>query len=94
MTVDPDMVDVDLARRDPGAVFRTPERLAESDALTPEQKIDFLRRWEYDEREVSVAVEEGMRGEPVLLGRIVSALHALTGGLDLERTPPTKQGGV
>lgn len=94
MTAAPESVDLDLAMRGPGAVFLTPERLAESDALTREQKIDLLRRWEYDERELSVAEEEGMRDGPVLLGRIVSALHALKGELDLEHTPPTKQGGV
>jgi len=90
-----DRFDLERARRDPRAVFVTPERLVESPDLTREQKIELLRRWEYDEREISVAEEEGMRdGEPMLLARIVSALEELTGGLDLEHTPPTKQGGV
>jgi hypothetical protein len=67
--------------------------------LTREQKIEVLRRWEYDEAERRVAEEEGMPAGSGgdggdLLQRIVRALDALGDGVDVGRTPPTKQGGI
>lgn len=81
--------------RHPSAEFGTPEAVLERSDLTIAEKVAILQQWEYDEREVAVAVEEGMPdGEPNLLARILSALDSLTNGLDLEHGPPTKQGGV
>ena len=63
--------------------------------LTKEDKIEALRRWEYDACEVSVAGEEGMQAsDGELLQRIVRALRSLTGEINTKRTPPTKQGGL
>jgi hypothetical protein len=64
--------------------------------LTTEEKIDILGRWAYDESEIAVAVEEGMRdtGRPDLLRRILLALSSLTGDVDLERTAATKHHGL
>ena len=74
--------------------FLTPEAVLEDASLTTPKKVDLLRQWDYDEREVSVALEEGMAGpEPVLLGRIVDALKVLLVDIDLEHGPPTKQCG-
>ncbi len=42
---------------DPSAVLEDPR-------LTRDQKIEKLRRWSYDARELDVANEEGMGGEP------------------------------
>ena len=89
--------DIDLANalRDPGSVFSSPEDVLENAALSKQQKIEVLRQWEYDARELGVAEEEGMvDGEPSPLRRVLLALDALTGGVDLEHTPPTKQGGI
>ena len=87
--------DYDKALLDPGSVFSTPEEVLEDTTLTREQKIELLRRWEYDASEVGVAEEEGMQnGEPSLVHRIMLALDKLTGGVDVSHTPPTKQGGV
>jgi len=60
------------------------------------QKVEILRRWEYDAAEVAVAVEEGMpdRDDEDLLRRILLALDRLTGGLDVERSGPSKQHGL
>lgn len=92
-----DEIDVDLEKAllDPGSVFATPEQLRDHFGLRREQKIEILRRWAYDASELAVAEEEGMvGGEPSHLARILAALHALTGGYDVEHSPPTKQEGV
>lgn len=91
-------IDLEKAKRNPGAVFESPEELAAHPDLSIEQKIDLLRRWQYDASEIAVAEEEGMiqRGErrdSALLRRVAKTLDELTGGFDVERTPPTKQGG-
>lgn len=88
-------IDIERARLDPGSVFSSPEALRDFRGLTQEQKIELLRRWAYDASELAVAEEEGMSGgEPSHLSRILAALHALTGGYDVEHSPPTKQKGV
>ena len=72
--------DVARARLDPAAVFADPEAVQAHPRLSVAEKVDILRRWEYDARELAVAEEEGMSGgEPLLLDRIEAALHALTG---------------
>jgi hypothetical protein len=88
-------VDVKVARLDPGTVFRTPEEVLEHPDLTTEQKVDLLQRWEYDERQLDVAEEEGMAGTSCsILDRVLLAL----GSLGVKPGPgcaaPTKQGGV
>ncbi|BBK38536.1 hypothetical protein STAQ_36140 [Allostella sp. ATCC 35155] len=88
-------VDVDQALLDPALVFPSPEALAAHESLTVEQKIEILRRWEYDASEASVATEEGMPGgDGDLLRRILLALSRLSGRLDVEQVGPTKHHGL
>ncbi len=89
-------IDLEKAMLDPTAVFRNPEDVLHQAELTQSQKIEILRRWEFDARALEVAEEENMAGaEPSdVLDRVLSALHALGAGPDLEHGPPTKQGGV
>ena len=88
-------LDLEKARLDPGAVFASPEELRDHRGLTREQKVEILRRWAYDASELAVAEEEGMvGGEASQLARILSVLDSLTGGYDVEHSPPTKQEGV
>jgi len=63
---------------DPPAVFeRSAEVLADA-TLTNEQKVEILRRWEYDANEVSVAEEEGMpANDGQVLQQIMCALRDL-----------------
>lgn len=90
-----DAVDMDQALLDPSSVFKSPEDVLSHAALTEAQKIEILRRWEYDAAEVCVAVEEGMPGdESGVLRRILLALDQLTGGVDPERSGPSKQHGL
>lgn len=90
-----DSIDLAQARLDPGSVFSSPEAVVDDTALTGAEKADILRRWEYDASELAVAEEEGMTGgEPDLLQRALQALAAVTDDIDVEHTPPTKQGGI
>lgn len=83
------------ALADPSDVFETPEAVLEADDLDREQKIEILRRWEYNVSEEDVALEEGMPGdESGLLRRILVVLGALTDPIDVEHTPPSKQHGL
>jgi len=90
-----EQIDYEKALLDPASLFATPEELLNRGDLTKEQKIEILRRWEYDASEVAVAEEEGMvGGEPLILRRVLLALDKLTGGIDVEHTAPTKQDGL
>lgn len=80
---------------DPPSVFDTPQDVLTDEDLTSSQRIEILRRWEYDACEISVAEDEGMpaqNGE--LLKQILQALQKLVGDIDTSKTPPTKQGGL
>lgn len=88
------MIDVEKALVDPSLVFKNPEELLVNNELSREQKIEILRRWEYDVRELQVAEEESMEGpQPVPLDSVLRALRALGAPADTERSAPTKQGG-
>ncbi len=85
-------LELEKARLDPGSVFASPEELRDHGGLTREQKIEILRRWAYDASELAVAEEEGMiGGESSNLAQVLSVLDAVTGGYDVEHSPPTKQ---
>lgn len=87
--------DLKKALRDPQSVFRSAEDLLSAQGLTKEQRIEILRRWEYNAADEAVALEEGMPGEESdLLRRILLALGEIAGPIDVERTEPTKQHGL
>jgi hypothetical protein len=88
------MVDIEKALLDPGLVFKTPQELLANNELSREQKIEILRRWEYDVRQLQVAAEESMEGpQPVALEDVLQALRTIGAAADPERSAPTKQGG-
>ena len=85
------LADREQALFDPASVFASPEEVLACAEFTDAQKIEVLRRWEYDASEIAVAEEEGMLGpEDDTLERIVLALDRLTGSVDVEHTGPTK----
>ena len=93
----PDTNDKEIQRAllDPPAVYQTPGDVLSDQRLTKAQKVEILRRWEYDACEISVAEDEGMIGrDGKLLREILLALESLVGQLDSDRSPPTKQGGL
>lgn len=88
------MIDLQKALLDPTSVFKTPEEVVRNQELTREQKIDILRRWEYDARELQVAQEENMRtNQPDILDSILKALNMLHAKDLKDHSAPTKQGG-
>ncbi len=86
------MIDVNKAMLDPTMVFKDPKDVVANVELTRDQKIEILRRWEYDAHQLEVAEEEaGMAvRQPDMFDRVVQALHALDVKRDTEHTPPTK----
>lgn len=86
------MKDVAKAMLDPTMVFDDPSDVLADKDLTRDQKVEILRRWEYDARELEVAEEEaGMAVlRPEMFDRVVQALHELGVERDTEHTQPTK----
>ena len=86
------MIDLKKAMLDPTQVFDEPEEVVANNELTRDQKIEILRRWEYDAHQLEVAEEEaGMAvRRPEMFDLVVQALHALGAARDTEHTPPTK----
>lgn len=89
-------IDLETAKLDPAAVFRDPEEVVTRADLSRQEKIEILRRWAYDAREIAVAVEENMRPQrnSDLLDRVLAALNELGAEAEPEPAPPTKQGGI
>ena len=86
------MIDVKKAMLDPTMVFKEPKEVVANHELTRDQKIEILRRWEYDARQLEVAEEEaGMAvHRPEIFDRVVQALHMPDVDRDTVHTPPTK----
>lgn len=85
---------IEQALIDPAGEFNTPEELVMNEELSREQKIEILRRWEYDVRELQVAEEENMPGpQPIALDRVLKALRSLDAPSGPDDAAPTKQGG-
>ena len=86
------MIDVNKAMLAPTMVFKDPKDVVANVELARDQKIEILRRWEYDARQLEVAEEEaGMAvRRPDMFDRVVQALHALDVKRDVEHTLPTK----
>lgn len=76
---------------DPASVFSAPNDVLNQAGLKPAQRIEILRRWQYDANQVAVAEEEGMPGNsPLMVRSVALALNALTDGVDCERLKTTK----
>jgi len=87
-------IDFDSAMRDPSAAFISPEAVLHAPGLSRRQRIEILRQWAYDQRELTVAEEESMGGgEPSHLRSVLEVLRKLEGPQDAETSPPTKAGG-
>ena len=86
------MIDVKKAMLDPPMVFKDPKDVLATAELTRDQKIEILRRWEYDAHQLEVAEEEaGMDVlRPEMLELVIQALHTLGVEHDTEHSPPTK----
>lgn len=54
--------DFDKALLSPTKVFDSPMAVVRTDALTTDQKLEILKRWEAEARDLQVAAEENMAG--------------------------------
>ena len=93
----PEKTDPDFDRilLDPAAHYQRPADVVADDRFTTSDRIEILRRWEYDAADASVATEEGMPGgNGNLIAEIIKALQDLGAEIDTEQTAPTKQGGL
>lgn len=80
---------------DPAAAYSGPADVVVDKRFDTKDRIEILRRWEYDAAECSVAGEEGMPGgNGELIAEIIKALQDLGAEIDTEQTAPTKQGGL
>jgi hypothetical protein len=71
--------DYDKALLDPAAVFKSPKDVLNTDAMTADQKLEVLKRWETDAQLLSVATEENMGGgEPSRIEEVRHAIDVLT----------------
>ncbi len=86
------MIDLKKAMLDPTMVFKDPKDVVANTELTRDQKIEILRRWEYDAHQLEVAEEEaGMDVlRPEMLDLVLQALHTLGVEHDTDHSPPTK----
>jgi len=90
------MVNIVLAKRDPASIFKSPHKVVEDKSLSAADKIDILRRWAYEERELEVAEEENMVAKnnhrKNYLDEVLKSLRELGVEGDQNYPPPTKQG--
>lgn len=66
--------------QDPRASFDSPSQIVNSNDLSKPQKIELLRRWEYDAEQLQAAEGEGMnsdRNEGEMLQNVLEALKSL-----------------
>lgn len=88
-------IEYEKAIQDPASVFDKPSDVLHDASLTREQKIEILRRWEYNASEEAVALEEGMPGDETgILRQILIALGEVVGPVNLDLTAPIKQHGL
>jgi hypothetical protein len=84
-------MDFEKAKFSPAASFKNPQEVASSHALSRQQKIEILQRWEQDATAMEVAEEEGMPSPQLkLLQPIRDALHTLNYWPDTEHSSPSK----
>jgi len=90
------LIDIEKAILDPAAIFKNPQQVIDNHDLSRDQKIEVLRRWEYDVREIQVLDDESTTAKEthaVTLDSVLNALRSLGASIDVEHTAPTKQGG-
>jgi hypothetical protein len=77
------MIDVNQAQLDPTSVFAHPKDVLSCTELKRDQKIDILRRWAYDAKELETATDENMAAVHGYdhLEEVLKALNELGAGI-------------
>ena len=78
-------IELKRARLVPSAMFTSPDAVVRSADLSPAQKIQILRRWEFDAR-------RSLNGDPLASpGDVTGLLHQVQGALAaLDALPPAE----
>ncbi len=88
------MTDYDRAKFNPQSVFESPLAVLRDASLSNVEKIEILRQWSYDEREMAVAEEENMPAlDKERVSRLAEIQKALIALDHCDDSSPTKQGG-
>jgi hypothetical protein len=78
---------------DPSSVFAAPADVVRSEEVSREEKVQILRRWEYEARTLEVAQDENMMGgKGSRLAEVLDALQSL--GENGSSGATNKQGGA
>jgi hypothetical protein len=78
-------VDFEEALKDPASVFDAPQDVVDAPGLERAQRIEILKRWESDARQLMVASDENMTGgEHQQLQAVHEALRSLGADPDAE----------
>lgn len=86
-------MDLQQALDNPSSCFANPADVVRTDDFSEADKIQILRRWEYDARLLEVAQEENMTGGTASrLAEVLDALHSL--GVEGSSGATAKQGGA
>ncbi len=89
MTAHSNVFDLGAAKTNPSKYFDHPKDVLVHPRLSRDSKLDILRSWETDARQLATAEEENMTdGESSRLGAVVSALIALG---DEDKDPHTER---
>ncbi len=72
------MTYIEKALADPSSVYKVPKEVLSDTELTEDQKLEVLRQWEFDAREILMADEENMVGDsPSMLHRVLECIDKL-----------------
>ncbi len=84
---------IDQIRKNPAAYFNTPDDVIDNQQYTDGEKLEILRAWELDARQLQVAADENMDGgKDPCLDKVVTALMRL-GHEPSAHNDATKVGG-
>src|SRR5262249_53162667 len=93
----PQANEFEKAKQDVSKCFDHPQDIVDSENLTPIQKIELLKQWELDLRQLMVASEENMPGTaPGQTAELMTNVRSLLAGLGANDTQPAavnKAGG-
>ena len=71
-------VSFEEALKDPASFFNAPQEVVDAPGLEPAQRVEILKRWESDARQLMVASDENMPGgEHQQLQAVQEALRSL-----------------
>ncbi len=89
------MSDLEEAMQNPAKFYTEPAAVLADDRFSPQEKIEILKRWEFDARELEVAEEENMGGgKPDMLNEVLDALQQINSDDSSKDVSPTKHGGA